>query len=1554
MPTLPSFVMHVARLSTLRRLSALLALLAGGLLHAQHPQWAYRQVQLETGSFGPLQHKLISTMARNSQGHVIGITDMAISSTNYAVEFLGQVFEPGNFTGTSRLLLAFDSTGTVLWHRIIGSDWPSNDEYTLSIDAEDRIHLHIQANFGTTLFFPDTTLSGFFPSIRGRMFRLQPDGAFDQLMFDRANDYQNVIEAGGNYLGFMYGGNFGYNGIQLSSPSGNPIWDLPYTVNNFIFYEYPRYTVLPDSSVVVAGVWNIDPLAGETIDGPVVTETYYAFRVAQDGELLWYKSFASDGNNTLGTQRRMWGVEAMPGGGVVMMAEQANEVVFAGEFFSAGVVNSRKLLFMIVDDEGNEVAGYQIAGNTNVLGSNEFPSLSVGPTGRIFFASQTFANAVINGYDFFVGPNAAHPTLFGCIDPVGGLQYLDIVGSTQNTQGSSNKPEIVVAAGGGFFLFARQNVNVPSLVPCLEPVDGPFVVTWIRDQPKPVPQIAFTVDIAQGEERIIAIRDSTGGAGTYAWTFGDGGTSTGSSPVHVYMNGGQYAVCLTATNACGASTLCETIELFGGFTVVPDRGNEGTIALPAVWGGGVVNVQEVRLKRVGQPDIVGLGITTVNNMNSFGTVISRNVRLDLTGAALGLWDVELTFPDSVVTLSNAFEVMPNEGIQLSMERLERSWPTPFRAGEFDAGHPFTIRARGGAHSEGFQLNNTGGETAFLIPIVSIIPDAAADGHYERNYTAARLSPNIAPGYQALQDFRNTNGYLPLVNVLEATNPDYVLLEGRRVRTHLIPFLKPGGKFVHYTSHAVADVRLLNWVATNVGYSPIYGSRIMAGETEPVTLPGMAEFVRMAASEVMSLPIDANNCGACFVQAQQFVLEFYLQEVATDILSATLNDRSLVFMVSEVLENILARVLQSNCVPGFNTGVVNNQLFNQIMRRAFELFVDHPQVRPCPPPPVNQPFPVVNTRPIRVGGPGLNNSGNSGQVVGPVILPNPVTVPPLPGASPVLHGIFFGNVHGDGTVTGTSTIITPEGPAHAAISIELDEACVARAGCSVPLNDVVHHSGERTIRSGGVLTFTSLGALDFAAGLPEEVIDCLFPLAAYNHQMSDQEFEDAVNNCMLYLVPLTPLSNDPDDAAPGDVALPIADFPQAGCFPKPTVGRKAIDLPLMAEYTDQTFSGNMVLGHKAFNCSFDPNEKYGPGDNQENIWVRSDTDFHYEITFENDPDANAAALSVTIEDVIDLEKFDIGTIEFLSATVAGDVSIAMRPDDYDGIYLADMRPRIPHVLMLRNEVNANTGLVRWTFTALDTLTMAPSTDALAGFLPPNDSTYAGSGSVSFRIQPRSTVVSGDTLRNQASIIFDQNDPILTSVWTNILDDVTPASEVDPLPPVSLTTDFTVSWSGTDAVGVIDRYRLYASLNGVNFTIIGEYPDEGSITLNGAVGETYYFYTRAIDKAGNIEDAPADGYDTSITIEAVGMEENDAERISLLCFPNPATELVTVLVGSREPAQTYRVFDAAGHEVLQGRAAMGGRFDLHVQHLRPGMYAIQVQGEGRLGTVRFVKQ
>jgi PKD repeat protein len=57
----------------------------------------------------------------------------------------------------------------------------------------------------------------------------------------------------------------------------------------------------------------------------------------------------------------------------------------------------------------------------------------------------------------------------------------------------------------------------------------------------------------------IAFTDSsTGSPTTWAWTFGDGGTSSSQNPIHPYSSPGTYTVVLTATNATGSNTATKT------------------------------------------------------------------------------------------------------------------------------------------------------------------------------------------------------------------------------------------------------------------------------------------------------------------------------------------------------------------------------------------------------------------------------------------------------------------------------------------------------------------------------------------------------------------------------------------------------------------------------------------------------------------------------------------------------------------------------------------------------------------------------------------------------------------------------------------------------------------------------------------------------------------------------------------------------------------------------------------------------------------------------------
>ncbi len=58
---------------------------------------------------------------------------------------------------------------------------------------------------------------------------------------------------------------------------------------------------------------------------------------------------------------------------------------------------------------------------------------------------------------------------------------------------------------------------------------------------------------------IVTFNNTSTGADSYHWAFGDGETSTQKNPVHTYASSGQYTVTLTATNECGDATRTLTI-----------------------------------------------------------------------------------------------------------------------------------------------------------------------------------------------------------------------------------------------------------------------------------------------------------------------------------------------------------------------------------------------------------------------------------------------------------------------------------------------------------------------------------------------------------------------------------------------------------------------------------------------------------------------------------------------------------------------------------------------------------------------------------------------------------------------------------------------------------------------------------------------------------------------------------------------------------------------------------------------------------------------------------
>ena len=55
--------------------------------------------------------------------------------------------------------------------------------------------------------------------------------------------------------------------------------------------------------------------------------------------------------------------------------------------------------------------------------------------------------------------------------------------------------------------------------------------------------------------------DASTSAASWAWDFGDGGTSTSQNPIHSYVSPGEYPVTLTVTNGFGSDDVTETVSI---------------------------------------------------------------------------------------------------------------------------------------------------------------------------------------------------------------------------------------------------------------------------------------------------------------------------------------------------------------------------------------------------------------------------------------------------------------------------------------------------------------------------------------------------------------------------------------------------------------------------------------------------------------------------------------------------------------------------------------------------------------------------------------------------------------------------------------------------------------------------------------------------------------------------------------------------------------------------------------------------------------------------------
>ena len=268
-------------------------------------------------------------------------------------------------------------------------------------------------------------------------------------------------------------------------------------------------------------------------------------------------------------------------------------------------------------------------------------------------------------------------------------------------------------------------------------------------------------------------------------------------------------------------------------------------------------------------------------------------------------------------------------------------------------------------------------------------------------------------------------------------------------------------------------------------------------------------------------------------------------------------------------------------------------------------------------------------------------------------------------------------------------------------------------------------------------------------------------------------------------------------------------------------------------------------------SVDPNDIVGPAGSGSQAFVAKSATDAYTVNFANSTTATAPAQQIVVTEQLDA-SLDWRTFRLTgfgfdnqAATLSGNQAFYSALLDYSATKGYDVQ--------VTAGVNVATGLVTWTFQTIDPATGQAPTNPQLGLLPVDDATQDGEGFVSYTVQAKSTVQTGDTVSAQATVVFDTNAPINTPSITNTVDAVAPTSEVQALPAQESSPDFEVSWSGTDDPdgSGIGSYTILVSDDGATPIIWLDDTTRTNAIFQGDYGQTYAFSSIATDNAGNVE-------------------------------------------------------------------------------------------------------
>lgn len=165
----------------------------------------------------------------------------------------------------------------------------------------------------------------------------------------------------------------------------------------------------------------------------------------------------------------------------------------------------------------------------------------------------------------------------------------------------------------------------------------------------------------------ITVTNNTINSTDYLWDFGDGFNDSLSANKYTYADSGNYNLCLTASNVCGAVKICKPVSLSICFPTVSNYGHKGDffsytfqdsskLAVTYLWdfGDGITDTTTNPMHIFSDTGIYNVCLTTTNSCNKDTTCKAIGIYCDFPKADFAVSDTNINVADTVYFYDSTF------------------------------------------------------------------------------------------------------------------------------------------------------------------------------------------------------------------------------------------------------------------------------------------------------------------------------------------------------------------------------------------------------------------------------------------------------------------------------------------------------------------------------------------------------------------------------------------------------------------------------------------------------------------------------------------------------------------------------------------------------------------------------------------------------------------------------------------------------------------------------------------------------------------------------------